>query len=182
MRLERRSLFWRESDFIRILWVAAFSIINACYILRLNRCHSLMLTDKTLLSGTLPPELGALPSLKEIIMNDCSLHGTLPSEIGRLEQLTGLDLANNQLDHKFPSPNRIEGPIPSEIGRLSQLTWLDLRHNELTSVPTEIGDLKQLMHLCLGNNSLTSEVPADIGECSWVYCNQSSICEIHAHM
>lgn len=57
------------------------------------------------LSGTIPPELGELASLKTLYLAVNDLSGPIPPELGGLTSLTGLSLAANDLS----------GPIPPEL-------------------------------------------------------------------
>ncbi len=100
-----------------------------------------------------PPEIGQLSFLKELLIADNQLT-SLPPEIGQLSALKQLDLDNNQLTS-----------LPPEIGQLSALTRLDLDNNQLASLPPEIGRLSALMWLDLHNNQLTS-LPQEMGQLS----------------
>jgi len=68
------------------------------------------------ISGTIPSEIGLLPSLKFLFLYGNQISGTIPSEIGMMTSLTDLLLSDNQ----------ISGTIPSEIGLLASLEQLDL--------------------------------------------------------
>ena len=64
-----------------------------------------------LLSGPIPPQLGMLASLKELVLHNNELSGPIPAELGNLVRLENLRLGENQLS----------GPIPPELGRLTNL-------------------------------------------------------------
>ena len=68
------------------------------------------------LSGSLPPELGNLSGLRELILWRNHLAGSIPFELGNLSSLEELNLSENYL----------EGSIPSELGNLSALNSLGL--------------------------------------------------------
>ena len=105
------------------------------------------------LTGTIPPEIGNLTSLKELLLYSNDLTGTIPSEIGNLTSLEGVYLNNNNL----------MGSIPVTIGNLRSLKYLFLYNNQLTgSIPVEIGNLIKLKKLYLYNNQLTGVIPSSI--------------------
>ena len=74
------------------------------------------------LTGPIPPELGNLSNLTELVFLYNELTGPIPPELGNLSNLTSLDLRNNQLT----------GPIPPELANLANLTFLNLSTNQLT--------------------------------------------------
>ena len=106
------------------------------------------------LSGSIPPQLGALAGLRELRLDGNELTGPVPPELGNLGNLVYLRLDRN----------RLTGPIPAELGRLGNLWSLQLDGNELTgSIPPELGNLGSLWYLWLGENELTGEIPAELG-------------------
>ena len=78
------------------------------------------------LSGEIPAELGNLPKLEEISLDDNRLSGQIPSELGNLENLKWLILNRNKLT----------GEIPAELGNLENLEWLTMNTNQLTGENT----------------------------------------------
>lgn len=106
-----------------------------------------------MLTGTIPPEIGQLDSLRRLTLRTNRLTGEIPAEIGQLKALRHLDLGDN----------RLTGEIPAEIGQLSGLIELALYQNQLTEIPPEIGQLDALKSLSLNTNKLT-RLPAEIGD------------------
>jgi hypothetical protein len=95
------------------------------------------------LSGSIPPELGTLGSLKHLILNANQLSGPIPAELGNLSNLYRLYLYNNQLS----------GPIPAELGNLRNLEVLSLWSNGLSGpIPAELANLDNLTRLLLNEN------------------------------
>lgn len=112
----------------------------------LQQLEQLVLTSNDGLSGTLPPQLGALRNLTEIYLGSNAFSGTIPPELGNLTLLTVLNLENNMLT----------GQVPDELGSLSELRYLVLGYNTLTgSLPETVYDLAQLLMLTLSDNRLT---------------------------
>ena len=99
---------------------------------------------------TIPPEIGSLSALKELILFNNTL-STLPPEIGRLTKLVYLDLNKNHIES-----------LPNEIGQLTSLEKLWLGTNRLRLLPETLGQLKSLKSLSLNDNLLT-EVPTSLG-------------------
>jgi uncharacterized delta-60 repeat protein/gliding motility-associated-like protein len=100
-------------------------------------------------TGSIPSELGNLPSLNFLSLAGNNLTGTIPSELGNLTALDLLDLSDNQLT----------GAIPVELGNMSLLTALQLESNQLTGAfPVELENLTNLMGLNLSNNQLAGPI------------------------
>lgn len=60
--------------------------------------------ENNALSGTLPPELGLLPLLQVIsVENNNAIHGTIPSSLSLLTNLQVIHLEGNQLSSTLPS-------------------------------------------------------------------------------
>ena len=109
------------------------------------------------LSGELPPGLGNLTNLRELLLDDNRLRGSIPAELGNLNKLTRLELDNN----------RLTGEIPPSLGNLINLTWLGIADNGLTGeIPLSLGSLIHLTRLELDNNDLSGEIPSSLGDLS----------------
>lgn len=107
------------------------------------------------LSGTIPPEMGALDQLRRLSLHHNSLSGTLPPQLFNATALRSI----------FLQGNNISGEIPSQIGNLPYLQNLDLSHNQLFGViPDAITECRQLQILILANNFLSGYIPDGIGE------------------
>jgi Leucine-rich repeat (LRR) protein len=106
------------------------------------------------LTGSIPPELGNLASLENLVLSENQLTGSIPASLGGLSQLGRLHLYTNQLS----------GEIPPELGGLSNLDDLLLADNQLTGgIPAELGNMTSLNYLYLGNNQLTGSIPVEFG-------------------
>ena len=106
------------------------------------------------LTGTIPPELAGLPSLKQLHLSGNGLSGEIPGELGGLTQLEQL----------IASSNRLSGEMPPELGDLGSLTWLHLSDNQLTGgIPAWLGRLSRLERLSLSRNQMTGQIPAELG-------------------
>ena len=133
------------------------------------------------LTGSIPPEVGSLAALEELILFDNHLSGPIPIEIGSLAALEELVLFDNQLSGPIPieigslsnlqrlslSRNQLSGPIPIEMGSLSNLQELSLSRNQLSGpIPIEIGGLSNLQRLSLWGNHLSGPIPTEMGTLS----------------
>ena len=94
---------------------------------------------------TIPPEIGAVDSLKFMHLSHNDLSG-IPTEIGDLERLQSLYLNHNNIER-----------IPESIGGgegLKKLEHLILNDNQIDSVYTHLNNLTSLTELNLSRNSL----------------------------
>ena len=129
------------------------------------------------LSGEIPPELGNLSSLENLLLWSNQLAGPIPARLGNLANLTELSLSENQLTGEIPPElgnlaslgilhlwgNQLTGEIPEELGNLAELTVLTLSRNDLTGeIPTELGELTNLAKLFLNGNQLTGSIPSTL--------------------
>ena len=109
------------------------------------------------LSGELPPGLGNLANLRELLLDDNRLRGSIPEELGSLDKLTRLELDDNGLT----------GEIPLSLGNLTNLTWLGLADNGLTGeIPSSLGSLIHMTRLELDGNDFSGEIPSSLGDLS----------------
>ncbi|KAL9166992.1 hypothetical protein ABFS82_05G067100 [Erythranthe guttata] len=109
-----------------------------------------------LLSGGIPPQIGALSKLTYLNLSRNNLVGDLPLSLTNLTKLESLDLSHNS----------IGGAIPSTIGNLASLVALDLSHNYLIngSLPSTLGRLTRLKSLRLSHNQLKGFFEAGIAK------------------
>ena len=121
------------------------------------------------LTGTLPPELGNLASLRQLLLAGNQLTGPIPSELGSLSNIEYLTLNGNQLT----------GAIPPELGNLANLEGLTLEYNQLTGViPSEFGNFANLSNMNLSNNQLTGTIPPELGNLAklkWLRLNDNQL-------
>ena len=110
------------------------------------------------LTGSLPPELGALSHLLWLeVGGNSGLTGPIPVELGNLGNLESLFLQENWLTDS----------IPAALGQLENLEWLGLDGNALTgSIPADLGNLQYLRGLTFGGNTLSGPVPPEFGNLS----------------
>lgn len=135
------------------------------------------------LSGSIPPEIGALASLERLDLSSNAVTGVLPAEIGNLRKLEALNLSNTELDGPLPAeigdleslvelnlalpdlhPSRIGGPIPPEIGNLANLRTLGMSGTGMSGpIPPELGNLANVRTFDLGSNALSGSIPPELG-------------------
>ncbi|KAL7521329.1 hypothetical protein ACHAWX_006010, partial [Stephanocyclus meneghinianus] len=128
----------------------------------LNLCVDQLDFENDGIAGTLVDELGALDSLRFLILEQGDLTGSIPTTYGLLDRLLILDLDFNNVGGQLPdeiyglpslqqldlNDNLFTGTISPLIGQLSLLTFFQIDHNLITGViPTEMGELEQLSKL-----------------------------------
>uniref|UniRef100_A0A1D1ZFZ8 non-specific serine/threonine protein kinase n=3 Tax=Anthurium amnicola TaxID=1678845 RepID=A0A1D1ZFZ8_9ARAE len=121
----------------------------------LTELQVLDLSSNLGLTGTLPPSIGTLSRLTNLILVGCSFFGEIP-DLSSLQQLVFLSLNSNQFT----------GEIPPSIGTLSKLYWLDLADNKLSgTIPVSSGNssgldmLTHTLHFHFGKNQLSGVIP-----------------------
>lgn len=125
------------------------------------------------LTGTVPPDIGNMTSLRHLDLHDNVLHGELPDTLGELH-LDYLRVGSNNLQGAIPaslglqvnmtylrlSSNNFSGPIPPELANVTALTFCYLENNALSgAIPAELGNVQPLQRLLLSNNSLSGAIP-----------------------
>lgn len=122
-------------------------------LLKLEHLRSLQLGFNFNITGTIPPELGDMKSLRRIYLHHNALTGTLPEELSKLD-IDSLDVHQNQLS----------GPIPEWIGGETNLGILSIWGNDFTGgIPESIGDLKNLWVLMVTYNpELSGPLPLSL--------------------
>ena len=124
-----------------------------------DRVLNLDLSERPMLSGTLPTETAELEMLQQMHISNTSLSGTLPESIGYMPFLTIMDFNDNY----------VSGTIPASLGELSNLQELVLSHNRLSGTISWPSldvhdDLPSLMGLVWNNNYISGTIPAVLGE------------------
>ncbi|KAK9669756.1 hypothetical protein RND81_13G152500 [Saponaria officinalis] len=122
----------------------------------LSELQTLDLSYNKGLSGVLPPAIGKLTKLTNLILTGCSFSGKLPDTLGSLTELVFLSLNSNSFS----------GTIPNTIGKLSKLYWFDLAENKLSgTIPVSNGTtpgldmLLRAKHFHFGRNQLSGAIP-----------------------
>ncbi|XP_024027032.1 LRR receptor-like serine/threonine-protein kinase HSL2 [Morus notabilis] len=101
----------------------------------------------------LPPEIGNLTKLENIVISNSGLVGTIPETIGNLISLKNLDFSNN----------RLHGEIPDRIGELRSVEQIELYDNFLSGeLPESLANLSNLFNLDLSQNALTGNLPGKV--------------------
>jgi len=130
------------------------------------------------LIGTIPPEIGNLTELGDLVFHNNQITNHLPETLTNLTNLWELVLNGNELSGEIPDfiwdmeslnflnlqTNNFTGSIPPEIGNLIDLVYLTMAENSLEGpLPSSIGMLTQLATLSLSWNSLSGVLPDGIG-------------------
>ncbi|KAH9668497.1 putative LRR receptor-like serine/threonine-protein kinase [Citrus sinensis] len=110
------------------------------------------------LTGSLPEELGYLPKLDRIQIDQNYISGSLPKSFANL----------NKTRHFHMNNNSISGQIPPELSRLPSLVHMLLDNNNLTGyLPPELSELPKLLILQLDNNNFEgTTIPASYSNMS----------------
>eukprot|EP00984_Skeletonema_dohrnii_P016098 scaffold7077_cov122-Skeletonema_dohrnii-CCMP3373.AAC.3 len=110
---------------------------------------------KNNLTGTLPPEVGALPELSVLRLVRSTFSGTIPSSYSDLTELTILDLSNNW----GLSGNLID------MSKMTKLQELSLHQNRLGGYIEELGwEKTNLQVINLSYNNFVGFIPDKIFE------------------
>ncbi|XP_022940758.1 probable LRR receptor-like serine/threonine-protein kinase At1g53430 isoform X2 [Cucurbita moschata] len=107
------------------------------------------------LTGPIPPEIGDIASLEELVLEQNQLEGNLPESLGKLSRLREL----------FLSANNFTGPIPESYGNLKNLTDFRIDGNDVSGkLPEFIGNWINLKRLDIQGTSLEGPIPHAISE------------------
>ncbi|RCV10053.1 hypothetical protein SETIT_2G080800v2, partial [Setaria italica] len=124
----------------------------------ISRCTSLdtmYINSNKGIRGSIPDEIGNMPSLSYLVLFNNSITGTIPSSLGNLSRLIELSLSLNYL----------EGSIPSSIGNNPYLTFLQLSVNNISGLlPPSLYNLSSLNYFYTADNNLHGRLPFDLGK------------------
>lgn len=132
--------------------VCVFGTVCALYpTLVLTSPYSHCFKDDFGLSGFIPPEIGALTMLENLILkNHEKLTGQIPGTIGQMSILGQLGLYNNALT----------GGIPHEIYGATRLNYINFQNNQLDGgLSIGIEKMTNLEKLILFNNYFSGGLP-----------------------
>ncbi|CAJ1962925.1 unnamed protein product [Cylindrotheca closterium] len=130
-------------------------------------------TDQNTEPGS-PNNNTPLPNMGMQNQNECDWEGMTCDENG---MLTGIKLANRQLDGSLPSEwsffpnlksiefykNTLQGSIPEELFDLVGLEQVFLYHNQFTgSISSKIGQLWNLTNFDVSHNKLSGSLPPEL--------------------
>ena len=94
--------------------------------------------------ASLPPSIGKLSTLKDLLLCGCKKLTSLPDTLAGLTSLEKMDLSKSSI-----------ASLPPSIGQLSSLKELSLAHcKHLTSLPETIVGLKSLIKLVLSDSTI----------------------------
>ncbi|XP_022136550.1 probable LRR receptor-like serine/threonine-protein kinase At1g53440 [Momordica charantia] len=118
------------------------------------------------LSGLIPPEIGDISSLQELVLEGNQLVGNLPENLGKLSNLRRLLLSSNNFSGSIPASygnlrnltdfridgTNISGKLPEYIGKWTNLTTLYVQGTSMESpIPRAVSDLKRLTDLIISD-------------------------------
>lgn len=120
-----------------------------------NKMTSLILSPAAnqIIGGTLIPEIGNLPFLEILYLNQTGLEGTVPDVFSNLYNLRELNLSDNNLT----------GSISDDFfDQLERVELFDLSSNSMTGmIPARIGSHSNIMTIRLNKNRFTGGLPLD---------------------
>ncbi|KAG6493581.1 receptor-like protein EIX1 [Zingiber officinale] len=134
--------------------------------------------DDNNLGGLIPPSVGQLQQLEQLVLSHNSFH-RLPQSFGNATNLVIFSLAGNHLQGNLPpffcnmmldvldlSSNELSGEVPQcHVSFATSLVSLHLNDNSLSgSFPTFLKHCKDLVILDLGENKFSGEIPTWIGQ------------------
>ncbi|KAI9186159.1 hypothetical protein LWI28_014274 [Acer negundo] len=151
-----------------------------CSFANATLCHVVSIVlEFNQLSGSLPPELGNLPSLERFLISSNNFSGALPATFAKLTTMKDLRISDNRFSGQIPNfiqnwtkleklvvqASGLVGPIPSGIAALEKLS--DLRISELNGTeatfPSLVG-MKKMKILILRSCNIIGKLPEYLGQ------------------
>ncbi|XP_048230029.1 probable leucine-rich repeat receptor-like serine/threonine-protein kinase At3g14840 isoform X3 [Ricinus communis] len=133
--------------------------------------------ENNLFNGPVPPELGNLGNLANLILNANNLTGELPPALTKITKLEELRISSNNFSGKIPSfiqswkelkilemqGSGLEGPIPSSISALSNLSELRIigLRGEGSKFP-KLANKANMKYLMLSNCNISGLLPPNL--------------------
>ncbi|KAE9456685.1 hypothetical protein C3L33_11412, partial [Rhododendron williamsianum] len=105
------------------------------------------------INGSIPKEIGDIPTLERLVLEDNQLEGPLPQNLGNLSLLWALHL----------SGNNFTGTIPDSFGNLKNLTEFRIDGSSLSGIiPPLIGNWTKMERLYMQGTSMDGPIPSTI--------------------
>ncbi|KAG6689040.1 hypothetical protein I3842_11G156300 [Carya illinoinensis] len=126
-----------------------------------------------------PPEIGDISSLEELLLSGNNFTDAIPKTFGNLKNLSDFRIDGSRILGKIPDfvgnwinltklymqGTDMEGPIPSSISQLTNLEELMISDLKGSSIGfPDLKNLTKLKYLVLRNCLINSSFPDDIGE------------------
>ncbi|GMH14174.1 hypothetical protein Nepgr_016015 [Nepenthes gracilis] len=126
---------------------------------------NLTLTDNRI-GGSIPKELGQIPTLEELLLEDNQLGGTLPDTLGNLSRLRRMVLSSNNFMGSIPETfsnlknltdfridgSRLSGKIPAFIGNWTKIIKVHMQGTDMEGpIPSTISLLTNLIELMISD-------------------------------
>jgi Leucine-rich repeat (LRR) protein len=136
------------------------------------------------MNGEIPPEVGNLNALEQLVLNHNCLYGTMPSEIGMLSRLQYVNLQMNGLSGYIPHEfYELASLAKIELGEQADAWWnCTSRDDQLVDPAYKMGDpindnnigfegmfleqieqLQNLVYLDIYGNSFSGSIASEIG-------------------
>ncbi|KAF5930671.1 hypothetical protein HYC85_031544 [Camellia sinensis] len=179
--------------FISRAWPLVLYANIGCYV------ESDKLLNGNQLTGPLPDEIGYLPNLDRIQIDQNQISGPIPKSFANLSKTKHFSHMNNNslsgqippelsmlpnLVHMLLDNNNLSGYLPPELANLPRLLILQLDNNHFdgATIPDSYGNMSKLLKLSLLNNSLNGSVPATIWQNRTFNGNASLIVNLQNNM
>ncbi|KAH7528318.1 hypothetical protein FEM48_Zijuj05G0060000 [Ziziphus jujuba var. spinosa] len=121
---------------------------NNTYVLKITR----LILNSQRLTGSLSPDIGKLPELKELSLSNNDLVDQIPSQIADCRKIEILNLGNN----------KFSGEVPSQLSSLIRLRVLDLSSNKFSGNLSFLKHFPHLEKLSIAENLFIGKIPASI--------------------
>ncbi|XP_048425283.1 LRR receptor-like serine/threonine-protein kinase EFR [Pyrus x bretschneideri] len=125
--------------------------------------------------GTIPPEIGSLSKLQQLVLQSNNLTEEIPPSLGTLSSLEAFAAYEERFPHQYPiyhprlkdfgfTQNQLDGSIPVGMGKWINLQSLAMEDNNFTGdIPSDSGELSRLAELDFSANELTGSIPSSLG-------------------
>ncbi|KAG4935123.1 hypothetical protein JHK85_050042 [Glycine max] len=111
-----------------------------------------LLLNGNKLTGSLPEEIGYLPNLDRIQIDQNQISGPIPTSFANL----------NKTKHFLLDNNNLSGYLPRELADMPSLLIIQLDNNnfEGNSIPDTYANMSKLLKIDLSSNRLTGNIPS----------------------
>eukprot|EP01048_Picozoa_sp_COSAG05_P007703 COSAG05_NODE_551_length_8736_cov_5.409401_1_plen_1202_part_00 len=154
------------ADGLKLSGTIPSQISNAAALAKIYLGETRDTSEKSSLSGTLPPSMSTMASLSVFSMPGSHLSGTFPAEFKALHQLSIIKLFNTDLSGTFPGL--------AAVG-LKSLQEVDVHSAQLVALSSSLNGCSSLVTLDATNNSLRSLPVSLPPSLTHIYLNENPL-------